>query len=380
MTDLGQLPAPASADEITTVWLKDRLVAAGHSAAQNLTDFTVEPAPAPGMTSAVHFLCLKYEGDPGDAPTKLVAKFSLDLEPVKQALSANRGYEREYLFYKHIGHIGANAGIPTPLCYWASYDPVQTKSGLLIEFLDGTRPSNRFIGHADEIEPIIDSLAAFHARWWGKATGHAGLIPAFAPFMVDLILERLDLSLRNIKTHYRAQVGETLVELIEFWLAHGHRISELERAKPQTLCHGDLHREQILFPATPGGPFHVIDWQMAGSDSAGLDLSFLISSGLRPKDRTARETALIDRYHDGLQQNGIADYAREELMGSYRVGIARQAVFSMTAFSMDDLAPVFAWWDSAPDRKNFSFWDVTCGWATMALDEHHVLDHLKRSI
>ncbi len=377
MTDPEHTAAPTSAEEITTDWLKGCLRSAGHPAAERLTGFTAEPVPAPGMTSAVTFLSLDYEGDPADAPTKLVAKFSLELEPVKQALAANRGFEREYLFYKHIG---ANAGIPTPRCYWEAYDPAETKSGLLLEFMDGTRPSNRFIGNADEIEPIVDSLAAFHARWWGKAVGHVGLIPAFAPFMVDLILEKLELSLRNIKAHHRAEVGDTLVELIEFWLAHGHRFAELERAKPQTLCHGDLHREQILFPAAPGGLFSVIDWQMAGSDSAGLDLSFLISSGLRPEDRAGREAALIDRYYAGLMDNGIETYSREELMGSYRVGIARQAVFSMTAFSMDDLTPVFAWWDSAPDRKNFSFWDVTCGWATTALDEHRVLDQLKQSL
>ncbi|WP_193173489.1 oxidoreductase family protein [Nisaea nitritireducens] len=377
MIDRVHAAAPTSVEQITTEWLKECLMSSGQTGAERLIGFTAEPVGTPGMTSVVHVLSLSYEGDAGGAPTKLAAKFSLDLEPVKQALSSNRGYEREFLFYKHFG---ADAGIPTPLCYWASYDATETRCGLLLEYLDGTCSSNRFIGTSSEIEPIIDRLAAFHARWWNKADGHAGLIPAFAPYLVDLILEKLESSLRNIKAHHRARVGDTLVELVEFWLSHAHEISELERAKPQTLCHGDLHREQILFPASPGGPLNIIDWQMAGSDSAALDLSFLLSGGLRPEDRSRNEVAFIERYYASLTDSGVDDYSMEELMGSYRVSIARQAVFSMMAFAMEDLTPVFAWWDSSPDRKNFSFWDVTCGWATMALDEHQVLNQLKQSV
>lgn len=365
---------PAGVDEITTDWLRQRLAEARVAEAGRLRGFRAEPVAKQGMTSLAHVLTLDYDGNCPGAPGSLLAKFSLDLAPVKEALAANRGFEREVTFYTRFGD---RAGIPVPRCYWARHDAEANRCGLLLEYIPGMRAADQFSGTVDEVAQVVPHLATFHARWWGRDTELAALPQGLAPFMVDLYLARLRPALETVRSRYRTEVGDTLIELIELWIEGAHRIAESERRRPRTLCHGDLHREQILFPTRDDDTIRVIDWQLAAADGGATDLAHLLTAGLRPGQRAEAEAELVARYRATLAEHGV-EIPADDVEDAYRLGIARLAVFYMTAFAMGDITPAVAWWEADDKRKGVSFWEGVCGWTTAAVEANGVIGLLRR--
>ena len=333
------------------------------------------------MTSTVHILELTFaqhalaQQTTHPNPTHLVAKFSSNHPQAQEALAANRGFQREFDFYQHFS---AQSGLSIPFCYWAHYDPVTNQAGLLLEYIEGTRTTSVFDGHVQDIQAVLDQLAPFHARWWNQSEKLAALCQGQDSFIVDPILAKLDLALTNIGQHYRAEIGETLIALLEKWIVKAHRLIAYEQQKPQTLCHGDLHRDQILFPSAAEGTICIIDWQMASRDSGAYDLAYLLMTGLRPEQRKSCERSMIENYHTQLLANGVADYSLETLWDSYRFSIARIAIYFLSALAAPDIAPIMAWWESDEKRKGISFWEATYQGLSQAIDQHGVLDYLKQ--
>jgi aminoglycoside phosphotransferase (APT) family kinase protein len=360
---------PTAIGEVDAGWLAERLYACGVRG--RLRSVSATPVPRQGMTSLAHVLSLEWDGE---GPAQLLIKFSLDTPPIREAMAANRGFEREVAFYTRFAD---RAGIPVPHCYWANWDAASGRCAMLLEYVADARATDVFTGSVDEVEQVVALLGPFHARWWTHSTELAAMPPCRAPFMVDLIAAKLAPALDTIRDRYRAEVGDTLAALLELWLPNAQRLAERERARPQTLVHGDLHRGQVLFP--PAGPPRIIDWQLAGSDNGAVDLAHIVVAGLRPEQRRDVEAALVERYHAALAAHGV-DLAVAELRDAYREGIARLALFYMTAFAYGDVAPVLAWWEADESRKGHSFWDVTCGWMTQALEDNQVLDHLRRLV
>lgn len=369
------MSSPRRIDEIELEWLNETLRESGVLGDAHVRSFHAAPVPKQGMTSLAHVVTLDYDERSETAPGSLIAKFSLDAPPIQEAMASNRGFEREVAFYQGPGR---DAGIPVPRCFWADYDPESNSCGLLLEFVEGMRTTDVFSGTVDEIELVVDRLAPFHSKWWGRTDGLQGIPPGQSPFMLELYKARLVPALDNIKDRYRVEAGETLVELIELWLDQAEKLARHEAAKPQTLCHGDLHREQVLFPAAAGGTPCVIDWQLAAADTGPTDLAHLLLSGLHPEQRQREETHLVERYHAGLLESGVQGWSLDDTWESYKQGLARLALFYLTAFAAGDMAPIIAWWDSDEKRRGTSFWDVSCGRPAQAIEQHGVLDLFRR--
>jgi tRNA A-37 threonylcarbamoyl transferase component Bud32 len=365
---------PRQLEEISVAWLNAQLRQRDVISTQCITHFEATPISNQGMTSLIHLLDLHYDNKPKSAPSRLIAKFSLDNELVKQAFAENRGFEREVNFYQHFSH---KAGIPVPYCYWANYSAEDNSCGLLIEYVENTRATTQFNGSIEEIEKVVQYLAPFHARWWSRLNENAPLYHGQAPFMLDMLVEKLKPALENIRENYRQQVGPILIELIQLWIDKAHYFAAADRCHPQTLCHGDLHREQILFPTENSGKFCFIDWQLCAFDTGPTDLAHLLTSGIRPEQHHLCEGELIERYYEGLYQHGVTDYSREQMMTSYQLGIARLVLFYLSAFSLGDMAPVIEWWNTDQKRNGYSFWEVNCQWPSQVLEKHRVLENMK---
>jgi thiamine kinase-like enzyme len=372
---------PKQASDITLAWLETCLQRHRPALKAKLIDFRSRPNPKQGMTSSTHILDLTFAQDKSakpnghSSPNKLLAKFSSNHPQAQEALAANRGFQREFDFYQHFG---AQSGLTIPFCYWAHYDPLANQAGLLLEYIEDTRATSVFDGHVQDIQAVLDQLAPFHSRWWNQSEKLAALCQGQDSFIVDPILAKLDLALTNIRQHYRAEIGETLITLLEQWIAKAHRLIPYEQQRPQTLCHGDLHRDQILFPRTAEGTICIIDWQMASRDSGAYDLAYLLMTGLRPEQRKSCEQSMVENYHAQLLANGVTDYPLETLWGSYRISIARIAIYFLSALAAPDIAPILAWWESDEKRKGVSFWEATYQGLSQAIDQHGVLDYLEQ--
>ena len=370
---------PKQASEITLAWLATCLQRLHPQSTDKLVAFHTRSAPRQGMTSSVHILELVFAQDVGAQPSELskprylLAKFSTTHPLAQEALAANRGFQREFDFYQNFSD---QSCLAIPSCYWAHYDPVTNQAGLLLEYIEDTRVTSVHDGSIEDIQAVLEQLAPFHARWWDQSEKLSVLFQGQDHFIVDPILAKLELALTNIRLYHRAEVGETLIALLEEWIENPHHLIACEQQKPQTLCHGDLHRDQILFPSQAGGLIRLIDWQMASRDSGAYDLAYLLMTGLRPEQRLICEHLMVENYHAQLLANGVTDYPLEALWDSYRFSIARIAIYFLSALSAPDVAPILAWWDSDIKRKGVSFWKATYQGISKAIEQHRVLDYL----
>jgi thiamine kinase-like enzyme len=372
---------PKQASDITLAWLETCLQRHRSALKAKLIDFSTRPTPKQGLTSTVHILELTFaqqtlaKQNTHPNPSHLIAKFSSNHPQAQEALAANRGFQREFDFYQHFSD---QSGLSIPFCYWAEYDPVTNQAGLLLEYIQDTRVTSVYDGHSQDIQAVLDQLAPFHARWWNQSAKLAVLCQGQESFIVEPILAKLDLALTNIRQRYRSEIGETLIALLEQWIKKAHRLIAYEQQKPQTLCHGDLHRDQILFPSKDDGVIRIIDWQMASRDSGAYDLAYLPMTGLRPEQRKSCERSMVENYHAQLIANGVTDYSLETLWGSYRMSIARIAIYFLSALAAPDIAPILAWWESDEKRKGISFWEATYQGLSQAIDQHGVLEYLEK--
>ncbi len=364
---------PERLSEITVAWLNEVLTKKYASPPGRVRSFDAEPIARQGVTSTIYLITLTYDREPHRGPDRLIAKFSSDNEAVREALAANRGYQREVGFYLAVGD---DAGIPVPRCYAACYDAASNRCLLVLDYIDNTCERDVFSGTVADIELAVRHLAAFHARWWGKEGALTGFTRGMAPFLVELYAGKLTDSLNHIRTRYRDQVGPTLISLLELWLENTPLFARYFQRGPLTLCHGDFHRNQLLFPITDGDPFCVIDWQLVCIDSGPTDLAHIIVTGLLPDQRRQKEREIVEEYHRLLLAGGVRNHSRDDTWLQYRLGIVKLALFYLSAFAIGDVQPMAAWWDADATHAGTPFWDVLCTWPSRAMEEHGVLDLL----
>ena len=88
---------------------------------------------------------------------------------------------------------------------------------------------------------------------------------------------------------------------------------------PQTLVHGDLRLDNLMFGQAPGqSPVIAIDWIVTFS-AAIHDLAYLLTQNLQIGERRRHERRLVARYQQRLQENGIAGYSAEQAWEDYLV-------------------------------------------------------------
>jgi len=366
---------PTQLSDVTVDWLNEVFIKKGVLTTERIISFDAEPVARQGFTSMTHIITLSYDRTPEQAPNKIIGKFSLDNEAVKEHIRSIRGFQREVNFYTEFGE---DAGIPIPRCYAAEYDPDNESCMLLLDYIDNTCQRDMFSGTVADIESAVEHLAAFHAKWWGKTHELKGIYHRRGSFLLELNIKKLTVSLDNIYKKYRDKVGQTAISLLELWLPNAHLLDNYILKGPLTLCHGDFHRDQLLFPISEGDPFCAIDWQFVSIDCGPADLArLIIIGGLFPDQRREKECELVEKYHALLLRHGVKDYSIEQTWEHYRLGIVEQALFYLCTFEEKwAISDVINFWAADERLKRLSFWDVICNWPSQALEEHGVLDLL----
>lgn len=370
------MKSPRCVDEISLDWLNKTLVQGGVIDREQITSLTMSDTEEPGATSVVKILNLEHDTGEAGIPGKVLIKFSSEIEPIRAGINAFNGYQREVDFYNGFGR---DAGIRIPQCYLAEYDAEEGTCLLLMEYVEGTRQIDIHLGTVDEIELAVEQVAPFHAKWWGQqeVLGRQGIVDQDDPFLLSPRAEWVSKSLDIIYQSYRQQVGPTMISLLEFWLENLDAVTRVYRRMPRTLCHSDLHRRQILFPATDGGPFCVIDWQMVSIDGGACDLASLLNIGLLPEQRRQHETRLLEKYHRALVAHGVDGYAFDDLWTHYCLGVVRALVFKAQFFSMVGMEVQLAWWEENK-LPGLDLWDLLYGWLTESVERHDILARLQR--
>jgi aminoglycoside phosphotransferase len=257
-----------------------------------------------GLASVTGRLDLRLEEANVEVPSSLVAKLSTP-ERWEQAA-------REVRFYRYV------ETAPSPTVYYG--DTHASRAILLLEDLTHARQGDVLEGCSiEDTRAVLGAIAPFHARYWDRDSAAAWLPreelePQARQVRFDERMERF------VSRHRHAFPDDVLriAERLRTRLADV--ILRLDEG-PQTVIHGDLHLDNLLFDAGPERRAVVLDWQVAGVGSAARDLVLFVFGSLGVEDRRAAGSELLEEYLARLIDHGVRGYDRARLRDDCRLAL-----------------------------------------------------------
>jgi hypothetical protein len=312
---------PADPDALTAEWLTERLRAAGVLGPDGRV---VSIAMAPlgegvGFMGRLARVSLTYDGEAPGAPRSLVAKFAAAPGEHRQIAMSFRLYEREVRFYQEVAP--ALPGAVAPGCFAAELDRASGDSVLLLEDLCDYRMGDQLEGCSErEAELVIDALAPMHARYWG-GQGLAWAPRIDGPIQIEGATAGCQAGWDPCAARFGRAIAPEILERRDQFLAAVPVLHQWMARPTQTLIHGDIRLDNLMFGAGPGlRPVVALDWIVTFSAGA-QDLAYLLSQNLTTLERRRGERRLIARYQARLAELGVADYTPEQAWADYQLAI-----------------------------------------------------------
>ena len=328
--------APRRPEDLTPGWLTACLRHAGVLREANVTGTDVEQiGVGRGFAARLYRIRLRYDRPEADAPATLIGKFPAEHASTLSMLTELGGYVKEVRFY---GELGGAVDMPMPRCYFAHHDAEAQSFVLLLEDLAPAAAVDPVAGLTlEQAKGVLGHVARMHARSWNRTAGLEWLAP---PDEVVHMLRRRYLAALDPFSVLFAERFPHLVKVArQFgWVLRGEEFMREIKRPPQTLTHGDLHVENMLFPTAAGGRFAVVDWQLAMLSRHGAtDVTRIIAMGVRPEVRRAHEDELLRHYHAELRAHGVRGYSLRALRRHYRREMGSQLLVAVVAFGSLDV-------------------------------------------
>jgi hypothetical protein len=300
-----------------------------------------------GFTGLVGRIHLRYENAGHGWPASCIAKLPLARDDDASAyrkrqerdqLLVDRYYERcrrEARFYREIPVACA------PRLYFEATDDANRRVILLLEDVTGGRQGDVLHGcSVDDAAAVLDEVAPLHAAWWGRND----LAHRFPPAVTDdprTRQERYARLLPRFLSTYDQELPHDVMDTVERLGSRLASVGTALDARPQTLIHGDLHLDNLIFGAERnGGSVVLLDWQTVSAGSPARDVAMFLFQSLQVADRRAAEDELFDRYLNGLVQHGVRDYSLDDLLHDCRLALLVMlagSVVWLTALKRDEL-------------------------------------------
>ena len=301
-------PFPINIESLTAEWLTCVLRAQGVLTDGAVCGFSCAPLSG-GYTSSVYRIGLEYQGNAGDAPQSLVAKFHGSSSSTREMLEVLGIYEKEVRFYQFLGK---DRSLPVPICYSAEFDHESGDFVLLMEDLSAARTSSagEIIG---DIRTALVHLAEIHGKFWGDPQlqqHHWIAQPSDLENPPPLKQHWAD-NLVQAKKRYPDQHSLYTWAVCDKWLENWDQIMLCMAHDSHTLVHTDVHLGQMFFATEKLPRFVLFDWQFPCKAWGAEDVVSLIVSELSVDDRRSHEVPLIDLYYETLCEQGVIDLSRE---------------------------------------------------------------------
>jgi aminoglycoside phosphotransferase (APT) family kinase protein len=255
------------------------------------------------------------EGRDCGLPPVLFLKTSLTR---RMLVSDPHMYMTEVRFYERV-HPALDC--ETPAVYGYGLDEETNRFAVVIEdlSLSGAHfPSALTPLTADDVAPLMTTLAGLHAANWGRTdleesfgwleTSTRGKTAAWwteggrAAFEYEL------------QEPYKARaLGDLSVERL---FAAFAGLQQANDVGPRTLIHGDTHIGNCyLLPDGSGG---LLDWQLMRIANWANDVAYTLMTALDVEERRKGETDLVRYYLDELARRGVQPPAWDDAWALYR--------------------------------------------------------------
>ncbi|WP_394942984.1 phosphotransferase [uncultured Ilumatobacter sp.] len=315
---------PTTTSEITAEWMTEALqgsatIPAGVTVAKVLLD----PAGAGvGFMGEVATVGVVYDGDAGNAPTTMIAKFPTQSPEIRAMMQPTRIYEREHRFYSELAHMSP---VRTPAIFHVTCEVADAAADeaymLLMEDLSDLQLGDQVSGTTvDQARAALIGLAAHHAQFWnGAGMENADFIPVINGPLNQAGSPIYEASLPGFMEAFGTAIKPELADFVAGYAAMRPQILDELAAMPHTLVHFDYRADNLFFD--DAGAVVVIDWQAISQGGGVADVAYLLSQNLTVDDRRAHEPELLRAYHDALVEAGVSDYGFDVLTADYRVGV-----------------------------------------------------------
>ncbi len=309
---------PDGPESLSAAWLTAALRGVVLQRA-NVASIHVEPA-GKGMAGRVVRVRLTYDIPEDQAPVTLIAKFPSSAPATREIASRLRIYEREQHFYDTLAE---RVGVPVPAMYFGVADGLSAV--LLLEDVTGARAGDLLRGCSlSEASAIVEQIAGMHAAWWQSAElrDQRWLPTPNDPSVTALGVAEGPGAWRSFEGRFGRHMPPVILRL-GATLSRDQSVVDRLSTAPQTLVHGDLRVNNVLFDEA-GGPRAFIDWQTAVRGRGPIDIANLFVSSLQPNDRALAERELLPQYHELLVEGGVRDYSYDDCWLDYRLAVANQ--------------------------------------------------------
>ena len=357
---------PTTTAEITAEWVTEALSASGAlPAGTTVAEVLLDPASAGvGFMGEVASVGLVFDGDAGDLPDKIVAKFPSQSPDILAMMHPTRIYEREHTFY---GGLAKTSPLRTPDVYHVTCEtgptPDDERYVLLMEDLSGLVLGDQVAGTSPEqARAALVGLAAHHARFWnGAGLEAADFIPVMNGPLNQAGSAIYEASLPGFMEAFGDSIKPELADFVATYAEARPRILDDLTAMPHTLVHFDFRADNLFFEAD--GTAVVIDWQAISKGGGMADVGYFISQNLTIEDRRAHEDDLLHAYHDTLVANGVTDYDFDTMLTDYKVGIECGWMIPVLAVGTLDFTSdrAVALWTAVIDRVQTAMIDHEMG-------------------
>ena len=324
MGDNLDFALPTDISELTPSYLTEALRRSGHLSNGEVLSVDASPLGAGvGFVGQLARLQLGYEGDRGELPSTMIAKFPIG-DPMAVYIAQMYGFYRtEAECYRQASTVGL--GVPTPAVYFSEVSDDDTGTLILMEDLSDARMADQVAG-ADlaDAQAVMDVGAQLHAAWWESdrlaeltwlrplnnpaymAVGdqYAASWPIFAEMFASAPAAALEVGER---------IAAQLPSSYDWLMAN----------RPTTLVHTDFRLDNFFFGRS-GAPVTVIDWQLTVRSVGAFDVGYFIVQSLTTEMRRQHGDGLLRRWHQGLIDRGVSDYSWDDAAADFHESVMLQ--------------------------------------------------------
>lgn len=303
-----------------------------------------------GMMAELSKLLLSYEGQT-DAPSSLIAKYASQNATNREVAQQFNLYERETRF---ASELDPQTSARTPQTFFSGVD--EDRFLILMQDMTDYQVGSQVEG-ADlrQTELAIDELAKLHAAFWDR-TAELDWIPAAADSYHAAALQAMAVDgVGNLADRFGDFLADEMKQCGGEFQAAIPEMQQWLVEEPTTLVHGDYRMENLLYGCQPDHhPLAILDWQGPLRARGMMDVALFLGHSTRTDVRREHEQTLLQRYQQGLEQQGIEPRDFSALWEEYRRTVMYNWIYVVSVAGGLDTSneKAFAWMSQMVARQS----------------------------
>lgn len=248
-------------------------------------------------------------------PESFVVKLRPDNEKSREVEADLNGFAREVRFYSDVAG-ETNARLAE--VFYAEAGP--DGAALVMEDLSHFKGGDQLVGLShDQVCAVIETMTPVHAAFWNnpKLNGFD-----WAPVVDHYHLDSFSGAWPDFEAIYGLRIGPEGRRIGEQMAENIEKVEAMAASRPQSIVHGDLRADNILFgDGDQAGDVVILDWQLIMRNLPTLDLARLYGGSEPVLERASRHREMVELWHDGLMRAGVRGYSSEEAWTDFRLAV-----------------------------------------------------------